>query len=508
MRLNPDMPIVGDFPALVGGDFSSTLPPVSTLQRAWADGTASYLTSPEQMGQALAENGVRAFRFVAARSGVEIGVPSDVIGDFTTAISLAGSDQAIAGWIEFVGTVADAIIDIALEGMGAVPIVGWLAKAVKAVLELIGNRLAKGRPKPAMLLYDKADDEFQATGVLKQLRSLDWTFGFMPQFAPTGWSDWKITKQDTGWLMQPKDSVRLDGMLGAVPGGAMGSKGVQSRNCWSGPTLRPASASGFMDPKQSNLQLLRRAYGAQRKAVIECLVDIYETTPSVSRVMLASWQQMTAGKTATLFQVDTRGIVDAWDAYVETAVEASRIHTSSPVTELGGQQWTAWRNLEEAMYARGWNFGDGRPARAGQTLADVAARYTNDLRGRQRSAMDTLLVAYAQEGQACFADPAMRELLIRRRAQLLTDDDRWSVRPEDVLDLDYRNALLEATKPGDRPLSMAGASRRPGTVPRALPLPSPDGSSGGGAGGGGTAIAVVAGLLGLGLVGRRLIRGR
>lgn len=505
MKLKLDADVVDDFSDLVTGDFLSTLPPASTLRKAWADPTAKYLTSNAELGRALALNGVRAFRFATARVGVDVGIPAAVVGDFGRALSLSGSDQAVQGWVDFVSGATDAVIDIACEAMGAVPFVGWLAKGIKAAIDLIGQRLANQRPKPALLEYDKPDDDFQANRMLARLRSLDWTFAFMPAYSPEDWADWEIIEAQTGFLMKPKSKFTLEGNSGAIPGGALGSLGVQSRNCWAQmPSLKPAPSGGVSAAK-SNLDVMLDAYARDRGDVVECIFDLYETTPSVARVAVVAWQQMTAKKTAALFQVDTRSLQNAWNAYVTTAIAASRAHTKT-ITEFGGLKWTAWRNLEEAMYPRGFKVSD-KPQRTA-TLDVIAGLYTGDLRRRQRAALDTLLVAYAQEGQAAFKDPALRSLLHERRTQLLLDDARWTIKAEDILDLPFRAAWRDSTRnPGDRPFGKVPRPRP--QIPDATPLPEPDLDPSGGGGGAGGLIAV-AGLLGLGYATRRwwMRRGR
>lgn len=488
MKVDPDADVVGDWADLLTGTFETGLPGVSTINAQWADPASKYLTSPKQLGRAYAENGVRAFRAMSARAGVDVGVPLGVIGDFTQALSLAGSDQAVNGWIDFVSTSTQAIIDVACDAMGAVPFVGWLARGINVALTAIGKRIADGRPKPPLLAYDKTNDEDIVRTQLGDARSLDWTFMFGPPGIPETWADWEIVKASDGFLMRPEAKFSVSSnYIGALPGGAFGSRAVQSRNCWGNmPSLEPEAPGGIVDVGAKNLDRISGAYKTDYQRATDCIVDVYDTTPSVARVALATWQSMTQRRTANLWQVDTRGIADAWEAYTSTGIEASRVH-SAAVTQFGGQKWLAWRNLEAAMYVRGWKLGgapDG-PQRTA-TLAYAAKQYIDDLRRRQRKALDTVLVAYAQEGQAAFADKAMRDLLVKRRGELLTADARWGVDPKDVIDADFRGALEQATRPEDRPKRTPAPDDRLPRYPTdgSLPLPTPDPERAGTGGGG------------------------
>lgn len=487
---------VDDLESLLEVDFESALPPESVFAEAWADPAARAALSDANLGEKLAANGVRAFRYVTARVGTTVGVPFALVGDFAAAISSSGAEQAIAKWGQFVSSAADAAIDIACQAMGAVPFVGWLAKGIKAILDVIALRLARGQPRPALLSYSLDDDQYYARELLRHTRGLDWTAMFLPVSDPQSWGSWKATKASDGWLLAPAPKFDRggDAWVGCVPGGVFGTRGVQVRNCWNPPTLSPTGAGGIQAGQKNNLERLREAFRDDFAAATACLAELYDARPSVSRVALTAWQQMTATRTATMFCVDTRPLADAWDTYVATALEASRVHTDAEVGQFGASSWLAWRNLGAAMYVRGWKIGKG-PRRTA-TFADVARSYSDDLRKRQRAALDTVLVAYAQEAQGAFRDPGLRELLTRRRAQLLTAPERWALREEDILDPDFRLAWRESVRnPGDRPLAVE--PRVPKRVPPALPLPTPEGAGAvEGAGG-----AWVLGALGLAAVG-------
>lgn len=347
MKLNPDKSPVADLSALLEvSNFESSLPSVATLKAAYADPSAAEAISEKNLGTALMKTGVRAFRFVGARVGVDVGVPANVLGSFADALSVRGSDQAAGEWIKFIGTVNEAIIDIAMDAIGAIPIVGWLAKAAASLVQGIALAAAKKRPSPPIIQYDEAADEERARQYIERLRDIDWTTLFLPSYAPQKWNDWDIIKQNGGWLMRPTE--RLDGHRGALPGGPLGSRGVQSRNCFD-PNLRAPIGETRVPPDVADALYLRK----QREAT-ECILDIWDTTPSVARVTLAAWQQMTAKDVATVWNVDTRNIVSAWEAYCETAIEFSRAMTATSVSEHDVMRWLALKNLSRAMFVRGW----------------------------------------------------------------------------------------------------------------------------------------------------------
>jgi hypothetical protein len=496
MRLDPDAPLagVGDWSELLQSRFTSGLPTVATLEGAWADPRLASLLQPDKLGRALATTSVRAMRFVNARMGVDVGVPAGVLDDFAAMLSIRGSDQAIDFAVRVTFDVADALIDAAVEAMGAVPFVGWVAKLVKAMLDLIQARIANKRPAPPLITYDEGRDEDLANATLQRMRGYDWTPLFMPVYAPNSWGDWEIVKLNGGWLMRPKLAFVREGAGGALPGGPLGSAGVQSRNCvdLGVPPMPPGPS---LDPRVTQESKLQRAYTANFARALECIVDVYETTPSQARIALAAWQAMTAKATPALFQVDTRPIVNAWKAYTDTGLEASQNHRGNTGDAF---EWRAWRNLADAMYVRNWRVAK-EPKRT-LKLHEVASLYVADLKARQLAALHTSLAAYCREDQAAFRGPELHAALMASRQRILATVRKFLVHPGDIVDLDFRAALLDARANGG-PARDAVGETGTGAIPGALPLPSPKAGADAGGGGGGGVLAVGAALAGALLLG-------
>lgn len=482
MKLNPDKSPIADLSALLEvSNFESSLPAVATLEAAYADPSAAEVITDKSLGTDIMRTGVRAFRFVGARVGVDVGVPTHVLGAFADALSVRGSDQAATQWIKFIGTVNEAIIDIAVDAIGAIPIVGWLAKAAASLVQGIALAAAKKRPSPPIIRYDEQNDEGLARKYIERLSNLDWTSLYTPPYAPKKWNDWEIIKQNGGWLMRPEE--RISDLRGALPGGPLGSRAVQSRNCFD-PNLRAPLGETRVPHDVADALYLR----TQREAT-ECILDTWDTTPSVARVTLSAWQQMTAKDVATVWNVDTRNIVSAWEAYCETAIEFSRAMTATSVSEHDVMRWLALKNLSRAVFVRGWKTPGADEVVTRQPRLDhVASRYITDLRTRQFAAANTKLVAYAQLEQGAFADKTLRQAMVRERAALLNSPLRWTIELDDVVDPEFRNELkrsLEGASPPQRtPPDDRGSTR---AIPDATPFPVPDGT----AAGGGLAAAVL-----------------
>lgn len=443
MLINPDVgiPGVGDFASLLRDEFNSALPSAASLERAWADPRFKALLSKDELGKALAETSVRALRFVAARASVEIGVPSGVLGMFEQMLTIRSGDQAVEVAVGITFDVADVLIDVAVEAMGAVPFVGWVGKLVKAVLDLIESRIRNKRPRPALISWSSEADNDLANRMLGSMRGHDWTSLFLPVYNPQRWDDWETIKQNGGWLFRCKASVVREGAYGALPGGPLGSAGVQSRNCVD--LGVPAKIPGKSIPgKESHVEKLEKAYIARFPRAMECITDLYETTPSLSRIALASWQQMTTKAVPMMYQVDTRPIPGAWRNYVESAQEYSRVGTASPSDHL---KYVALKNLAAAMRVRNWQIADEPPRSL--LLSELAKLYCNDLRNRQLEGVKTSLAAYCSIDQAAFRDPVLWEALKDTRRRILQSPLRTQLNLDDVVDQDYRALLAQGGIP-------------------------------------------------------------
>lgn len=489
MKVDPDVgiPGVGDFANLLHGEFKSALPTAAALERAFADPRFASLLKRDELGRALAQTSVQAMRFVAARASVDIGVPTVVLDTFEQMLSIRSADQAVDFAVAATFEIADVLIDVAVEAMGAVPFVGWVGKLVKAVLDLIQSRIANKRPRPPLISWNETADNELANRMLASMRSQDWTQLFSPVYTPSNWGQWEAIKLDGGWLLRPEQDTVREGAFGGLPGGPLGSVGIQSRNCVD---LNVQDLpTGGLNTGPGLPARLQASYNAKFARALECVTDIYETTPSLSRIALAAWQQMTNRSIPAMFQVDTRAIKESWRTYVETGIEASQVHRNETSDRT---LWLAWRNLGASMSVRNWQIAN-EPARTLQ-LHELAGLYVNDLRTRQRAALGTTLAAYAQESQAAFRDRGLHDMLLETRRAILNSPLRLTINPLDVLDEDYRAVLVSRGARGEG----QGSGRVTVTdIPGALPLPVPKPGADGGGGGGGAVIAIGLGLLAL-----------
>jgi hypothetical protein len=209
--------------------------------------------------------------------------------------------------------------------------------------------------------------------------------------------------------------------------------------------------------------------------------------PSTSQGVMTSWQSVLSNGRAC-FLVDAVRLAAAWTAWQDNMQLwgwGTRYHgndrirismLSRPPVDYASQQRIAadgYRRLVPWWPGSGMTqSGDlaGSTPHYGPLLGDVGAWAAQvQLARRQRQYLGTLTVAYCSEGDPAFrSDPALADLLVERRALLLTHPAVEHVDLAQVVDADYRSAVAHAQ-------SLAG----PGGIADAPePRPRPTGPKG------------------------------
>ncbi len=458
VRLSYDAPALEPVESLLKTDFLSKLPSDETLRQAWADPRLSPLTEQGELGRALTRNGVRCGRIVQGFTGVVTGIPMDALGPFGEVISRVTSDQAIGSWEGIALGTTRATMDLALEGMGAIPFVGWVAKFALGVLEGFITRRRKQKPLPPMARYKREADEDAARAAVDVIRTGDWTPLFLPLSGERGMS-WRLYKKTGGYNVSPwREEIKnpFSGLLGGFTG--MGTVDVPF-------IVDPEIPKQHDDDAAAALRM-------RRDWMEDSVINTYDLTPSVARLVQSAWVAATASTTPALFNIDTGPVVRGWKNFVEGALESAEegiAKTKDPRGEAKTNRRNAWYALRWAVTMNGRGFGNVSPA---MTLYDECLRRGRDLYKRQLQALDTLQVAYCSSKQAAFRDNVLRDKLKERRGQLLTHAARWKVNPRDVVDDAYRRQLQSAGA-GTLPIAARTLPEGPfgGSINPAVPMP-------------------------------------
>lgn len=411
--------------------FVSNIP--DALGEAWATTTVGGQFQ-DMAGSNMQSDAVRMIQLVAAEEAARLGVPSPFVDAATTLLSATALRNGVDQWKVIAGT-SRAIMDLAFEALGAVPVVGWVAELILGIVNALVQARSRRKDPPPMLSWSKDVDQDMANSALARAfrnRSstgfYDWTFLFRPYRGP-----WARERVQGGFLWDPSPN---DG-LGLIPGTATGVVNLTVRN-----------------HVPSKRLVLGTLPGADlRKEYSEYAFDGATLLPTLGKVGLAAWQQ-TNTMTASVFNIDTRGIADEWSALVHRGDDAARANKPkardfSGIQAAAGYQYFAADALQNyGLYY--WPVG-----KKSERVDRLARRYIERLRTRQWQALDTLIVAYCDPRQAAFENPRLSDRLRERRQQLLSNIARWRVRLDDIPDTRYREAMAAATAdPSQRPLQL------------------------------------------------------
>ena len=398
---------------------------------------ARFLTD-EQIGQRMTITAATANQFAQGLSGIEIGIPSDIVGPFREAVGgiLAGD------WEGFALGTARAAIDLGLEAMGSIPVIGWAARLALSVVDLIRTRSAAKAPPPPQIRYDKTRDEELATmalwlysGHAGQSRS-DLRAVFMPPARYV--TAWRVEPRSPGFVVEA-DGDTQPPTMGIIPGFGIAVGDLISLTHW-------GDFRGTMEePIRRTRSDVVANWDQDYAGTITTTGDLY---PSLRRVGASLWSMVSCTRSAQAFELDTRGIPEAWGFWEDSAIEAAADAFG------GGVKLFADRVVGFEALIRSTRL-DFFGVDSSRSVAEGAERRIKSLRRLQRRLLDSLVVAFASENQAAFRDPKLAELLDVRRRQLLRHPARWRVDLRDIPDLAYRDAMRDATPAGDRPIAAA-----------------------------------------------------
>jgi hypothetical protein len=464
--------------------FVSSLPSEATLASAWADPAvrAQLLTfnqaDPDSLGRKLQATAMDAFAVVQARVGTSIGVPGVALGDFARSVAADALEDGEVNWAQFALSGAQAATDIALDAMGAVPIVGWIAKAAMAIINAVISAASNDRPRPLLLRYSRDRDEDAAQQAIERIGRLQSASNpnWNPLFMPPGRGGWRYTEAENGYVIQPNEPT--DG-LGGIPSGVTGFRSIQVKS-W--PSIvnaleRERGRPGQLNPDNP------LANNYVQSTVVESSEDTFSQLPSLQRVILAAWSAASTNNTAAVFNLQPDQIRGGWREYVEDALAFANLYRNGAGPQqamaLAARQQVTQQRIEIRV-PQGYTFaGRPLPVAASRLRLDlITDAWCDFIDKRQIAMMRTPAVAFCSEDQFAFQrSPPLRQRLIEGRQLFNTTLDANDIDPDDIIDPEFRDAVVSYN--GSRSGRMPGsASKTPHNIPPIVAVPM--GSAGGG----------------------------
>lgn len=493
---------------LLQSDFVSNLPRKESIERAYADPYVSHLLDPasKQLGSLLTENGADLFQRTFAILGSANVVPEPLVGNALRVLSLAGQNQAAGAWVDFAMNAASSSIDIAMDAIGAIPVIGWIAKVAFTIVNFAVQSALEEKPLPPSLGFSSVSDQERATHALTLLRSGDVT----DLFRPVGRGGWRRRGLSETFNFSPSPSGGMGGCLGGFVGSISFEieKIYEHGKAWQDDEVVKGTGK-FTHPlefdkvcKSKPLSELMPDFLPGQLADSSCKwdeisFDWWVRYPSLQRIVSGCWASLSSNSLPTMYSIDIDRCVSEWADWEESLWEY--INNTS---EVDSNQFAAWLALKRiAATVSNWQLAPylkpGKP-----TFALLNAEYGRILRQRQFKALNTLVCAWASERQPAFRRSAsLRKRLFDRRKMLLDHPARFDVDLDDVPDADYRSALatsrmvvgtsFTAKQPkhprsrDDQPATLDPSLPRPPKQPR-MPLPrvppslapAPSGTSG------------------------------
>jgi len=452
-------------------DFKSDLPDAETIRLAWGNPDLERIVSESGLGESMTTNAARANRWVQGISAVNLGVPSAVLPAFEQAVWKWGP----ANWRSFGEGTLTSAMDLGLEGMGAVPIIGVAAKFAIKLVDTIVRMSRKKKPAPQAIRYLKALDQDRASDALRSYYGGDLRRVFMPPAERV--TAWRVEPTAEGGFSVKYEGDSSAGGFGVVPGTNIVAGQLNSSIHWTAENYLPCNKAGTVcsDPSGTLTSSQRASVRRDWDAVFEGTISSSgDATPSLRRVGSALWSAVSSTQTAAVFDLDTRGITFAWEAWADAANGLASEAMNGGV-KMYLDRYVGFQALQRSTKV-------GFYGVAGQwDLGQFAAHRMAEIKRVQNELLDTLVVAYCSESQPAFRSSKLRQKLRDRRARLLTHMARWKVSSADIPDADYR-AEFETATAGDRPLAAPGLGEFEGKPERVSPVAGPS-ETGGSAGG-------------------------
>ena len=363
---------------------------------------------------------------------------------------------------KLVTDLADTTVGIAVNALGAVPIVGAVVQALDSLVRmLIGVFSNNDVPPPEVLLpfqrYSQRTDEFLVRQAMGNLETFDWDALYRPAFE----GDWIAEK------------IEAPGMEGYAPSGPKGKLRPQivPGTGWVFRPRRDTNGFGFIPGSQrctSAIQVwfTEMSERDQRSQSIWALpvnfassTDTGDFYPGVSQLMTSIDQQCQKAQTQ-MWNVEVSRIRTWWYDYVRSGIQFAEDIFSGKYKEAGLSKLTVEQRevLARSFVAQllvsqgikagpfagsGWAPGE-LSSKTPTVFEEIVEPWYQRMKKRQLHNMGTLAVATASPDGAAFRNSTMRDHLGWMQAALLESKQRWNVNIDNVVDPAFRARLLDS----------------------------------------------------------------
>ncbi len=452
-------------------DYTPKLPSEQELRDALSDPAARAKLGTNIAQRAFVRRASQEWLQVARIQAFEItqniGILDNVnLGDFGKLFGgIQTSGFAQTNWRSLATNFRQQGIRVALDTMSAVPVVGAIAQAIVNIGSLIYEAINAIDKTPELVKLPLQEpsaetDASQVNDILRgHLSTRDLTQVFMPRFVgdwhvqireggfafARGFDGWE-RRRDGGWE-QPRFTVPNMGPLGFIPGGQQVTSviQVQTPRGWSYGHV-PDGAFGRGDWGED----VGGFYGALNSAVVALWTNALKSSPS-------------------MYTINTSLLRDAWSDYYEAWFD-KLVWWWSHTPGGRGYVGTGWRQvlLDASLQAF---VSDGIKAKVPHDLleywnpeSEIAPTSTESsvygriidpackqLKQYQLATIEhSTMAAYLRDDFGALRDLAVKHAYVSARKNILQSDLRFNVNMRDVIDKEYRQALLDAgVKPGN-----------------------------------------------------------
>lgn len=363
----------------------------------------------------------------------------DVVGDMMNAVeAAAGSIKNAVTALQEGGEAAEAVMEnsveagvgFAVDGIGMVPLVGWIVKIAWALVKFIKKIVLLARSskdygkvnvKYPDTMFNPQLDNIWLNEVLTMLRQeKDWSHLFGPPALGKG-----LGTLPDYWLRETTGgAVEITRQFGRDDEGKIME---WDTHLWTG-----------MVPGATKLVRGIRVKGGSAEIIGPYFL------PSIQNILFWVWSSVIGKKGnagPAMYCVDPNAL-RSWSGYIGGLHEF--IYETGGISNAGKESVMRVLNKDEwGKPIFGW--GTGVKPRSNEHDNYLPWKMASALEERQFSFLDTLLVAYIDESYGAFqTNDSLRNKWVQRRKDLLVHPARCDVDLDNVPDSDYRQALRES----------------------------------------------------------------
>ncbi len=430
----------------------------------------------KDVGAALAGNYIGVSGDVAAAwaelSQVMVGRTAPVVGIdasvYATVIENIGSFAVVGAGVEDHRTLVENLINttvgIAVNALGAIPIVGAVVKALDSLVRMLISAFSnKDVPPPEIWMpfqqYHQASDEFFVKMALGKMSTFDWDSLYKPMF-------------EGEWMAERREAPPLD----EYPG--FGKEGSQIYNTgWSFRPSQGTGGSGFIPGSQrctSSINVWftektwrdQRGYGQLWSMPVNyaASADTGDFYPGLSQMLTSVDQQCQKAQTQ-MWNVNVERVRTWWYEYVRSGIKFAEEIFGGTYREAGLNKLTVEQReviarafVGQLLMSQGVKAGPfaglgwvpGVLSSKTPTIFErIVMPWADRMKKRQLHNIGTMAVATASPKGAAFLNVkgesnSLGDHLVWMQMALLENKQRWNVNLDNVVDGKFRQALLDS----------------------------------------------------------------